>query len=152
MEPLFRGPRVFGPGERLEVAAWEEPALRDQIGHTDLIINCTSVTAYRGSKHLVDYSATKGALVSFTRSLAGQLAEKGIRVNGVAPGRVETESPGRTGPSTDPAFLELAKKRIPLGRFCPVEDVAEAVRYLASPAAAYITGHTLVLDGGVTVA
>ncbi len=65
------------------------------MGEGASIINCTSVTAYRGSKHLVDYSATKGALVSFTRSLAAQLADKGIRVNGVAPGPIWTAADPR---------------------------------------------------------
>jgi NAD(P)-dependent dehydrogenase (short-subunit alcohol dehydrogenase family) len=84
--------------------------------------------------------------------LAIEWASHGIRVNAIAPGRVNTDSPGRASQVADPGYMEMAKKRIPLGRFCEVADVAEAARYLASPAAAYMTGHTLVLDGGVTVA
>ena len=117
-----------------------------------LIINMCSTHGIVGFAKRAAYGITKAGVMHMTRMLAIEWAEHGIRVNAIAPGRVETESPGRAAPSSDPAFLELAKKRIPLGRFCPVEDVAEAVRYLASPAAAYITGHTLVLDGGVTVA
>jgi NAD(P)-dependent dehydrogenase (short-subunit alcohol dehydrogenase family) len=117
-----------------------------------LIINMCSTHGIVGFANRAAYGISKAGVMHMTRMLAIEWAEHGIRVNAVAPGRVETESPGRVGPSTDPAYLELAKKRIPLGRFCPVGDVAEAVRYLASPAAGYITGHTLVLDGGVTVA
>jgi len=117
-----------------------------------LIINICSTHGLVGFAKRAAYGISKAGVMHMTRMLAIEWAEHGIRVNAVAPGRVETESPGREGPSTDPTYLEIAKKRIPLGRFCPVEDVAEAVRYLASPAAAYITGHTLVLDGGVTVA
>ena len=90
--------------------------------------------------------------MQLTRMLAIEWAPHRIRVNSIAPGRVDSDSPGRAGTLTDPVFMEMAMKRIPLGRFCPVADVAEAARYLASPAAAYMTGHTLVLDGGVTAA
>ena len=98
------------------------------------------------------YGVSKAGVMHMTRMLAIEWAPHGIRVNAIAPGRVNTNSPGRASQLRDPGYLELARKRIPLGRFCSVEDVAEAARYLASPAAAYMTGHTLVLDGGVTVA
>ena len=117
-----------------------------------LIINIGSTHGLVGFAKRAAYGISKAGVMHMTRMLAVEWAEHGIRVNAVAPGRVDSGSPGRAAPSADPAYVELAKKRIPLGRFCPVEDVAEAVRYLASPAAAYITGHTLVLDGGVTVA
>lgn len=121
-------------------------------GRGGLIINMASTHGIVGFAKRAAYGISKAGVMHMTRMLAVEWAEHGIRVNAIAPGRVVTDSPGRAEPSADPAFLELARKRIPLGRFCTVEDVAEAARYLASPEAAYITGHTLVLDGGVTVA
>ena len=117
-----------------------------------LIINIGSTHGLVGFAKRAAYGISKAGVMHMTRMLAVEWAEHGIRVNAVAPGRVVTNSPGRAVPSADPAYLELARKRIPLGRFCTMDDVAEAVRYLASPGAAYMTGHTLVLDGGVTVA
>ena len=117
-----------------------------------LIVNMGSTHGIVGFAKRAAYGISKAGIMHMTRMLAVEWAQHGIRVNAVAPGRVETDSPGRAEPSADPTFVETARKRVPLGRFCTVEDVAGAVRYLASPEAAYITGHTLVLDGGVTVA
>jgi 2-deoxy-D-gluconate 3-dehydrogenase len=83
-----------------------------------------------------------------TRMLAIEWAEHGIRVNAVAPGRVDT--PSRAGSLARPGYREAALGRIPMRRFGTAEEVAAAVSYLASPAAACITGQTLVLDGGLT--
>jgi NAD(P)-dependent dehydrogenase (short-subunit alcohol dehydrogenase family) len=80
--------------------------------------------------------------------LAVEWAEHGIRVNAIAPGRVDT--PSRAASLAQPGFKESMLARIPLKRFGTVDDVAGAVCYLASPQAAYITGQTLVLDGGLT--
>ena len=121
-------------------------------GREGLIISVGSTHGLVGFPNRAAYGVSKAAVMHMTRMLAVEWAPHRIRVNAVAPGRVESNSPGRAATSSDPKFLEVALKRIPLGRFCSVEDVAEAVRYLASPGAAYITGHTLVLDGGVTVA
>ena len=94
------------------------------------------------------YGIQKAGIVQMTRALAVEWAPYGIRVNAVAPGRVDTEA--RAGSLADPAYLAESLARVPLRRFASAEEVAEAVRYLASPAASYVTGHTLVLDGGLT--
>lgn len=109
------------------------------------IINTTSVTAYRGSKHLLDYSATKGAIVSFTRSLSGNLAEKGILVNGVAPGPIWTP----LIPSTFPAdHVAEFGGDVPLGRPGQPEEVAPSFVFLASKDSDYMTGQILHPNGG----
>jgi NAD(P)-dependent dehydrogenase (short-subunit alcohol dehydrogenase family) len=87
-------------------------------------------------------------MIQLTRMLAIEWAEHGIRVNAVAPGRVETAS--RAALNRAPGYREMMLSRIPLRRFATSEEIAGAVCYLASPAAAYITGQTLVLDGGLT--
>ena len=86
-----------------------------------------------------------------TRMLSVEWAAHGIRVNSVAPGRVDTKSPARAKNASDPKYVEAALNQIPLKRFCSMEDVAESVRWLASRSADYVTGHTLLLDGGVTI-
>ena len=115
------------------------------MGEGASIINCTSVTAYRGSKHLVDYSATKGALVSFTRSLAGQLAEKGIRVNGVAPGPIWTPL---IPSSFDAKHVGEFGQNVPLGRPGQPDDVGPCFVFLASTDSSYMTGQVLHPNGG----
>jgi NAD(P)-dependent dehydrogenase (short-subunit alcohol dehydrogenase family) len=109
------------------------------------IINTTSVTAYRGSPHLLDYSATKGAIVTFTRSLAMQLVEKGIRVNAVAPGPIWTP----LIPSTFKA-AKVAKfgTDVPMGRAGEPSEVAPAFVFLASEDSTYFTGQVLHPNGG----
>ncbi len=94
------------------------------------------------------YGIAKAAVMQMTRMLAIEWAEYGIRVNAVAPGRVDT--PARAWSLGEPGYRDAALGRIPLRRFGTAEEVAGAVSYLASPAAAYITGQTLVLDGGLT--
>jgi 2-deoxy-D-gluconate 3-dehydrogenase len=94
------------------------------------------------------YGIAKAAVTQMTRMLAIEWAEHGIRVNAVAPGRVDT--PSRAWSLGEPGYRESALARIPLRRFGTVDDVAAAVSYLVSPAASYITGQTLVLDGGLT--
>lgn len=109
------------------------------------IINTTSVTAYRGSPHLVDYSSTKGAIVSFTRSLSGALAEKGIRVNAVAPGPIWTPLiPATFG---EEKVAEFGKK-VPMKRPGEPNEVAPAYVFLASEDASYMTGQVLHVNGG----
>jgi len=114
----------------------------------DAIINTASVTAYRGSPHLVDYSSTKGAIVSFTRSTAGMLAEKGIRVNGVAPGPIWTP----LIPSTFTA-KEVAEfgKDVPMKRPGQPSEIGPAYVFLASEDASYITGQIIHINGGEIV-
>ena len=112
------------------------------------ILNTTSVTAYRGSAHLLDYSATKGAIVSFTRSLALQVVGRGIRVNGVAPGPIWTP----LIPSTFSAEeVEEFGKKTPMGRPGQPFEVAAGFVFLASDAASYITGQILHINGGEVV-
>ena len=109
------------------------------------IINTSSVTAYRGSEHLVDYSSTKGAIVSFTRSLALNLAEKKIRVNGVAPGPIWTP----LIPSTfSKEHVEKFGLDVPLGRPGEPSEVAPCFVFLASDLSSYMTGQFLHPNGG----
>jgi NAD(P)-dependent dehydrogenase (short-subunit alcohol dehydrogenase family) len=109
------------------------------------IINTTSVTAYRGSAHLLDYSSTKGAIVAFTRSLALALAERKIRVNGVAPGPIWTPLIPSTFPEKDVADFG---KDVPMKRAGQPEEVASCYVFLASPEASYISGQILHPNGG----
>jgi NAD(P)-dependent dehydrogenase (short-subunit alcohol dehydrogenase family) len=112
------------------------------------IINTTSVTAYAGSAHLIDYSSTKGAIVAFTRSLSQSLAERQIRVNGVAPGPIWTP----LIPSTFPAE-KVARfgQNTPLGRPGQPEEVAPSFVFLASDDSSYMTGQILHPNGGEIV-
>lgn len=109
------------------------------------IINTTSVTAYKGSPQLLDYSATKGAIVAFTRSLSGSLAARGIRVNAVAPGPIWTPLIPSTFP---PEKVEEFGKDTPMGRSGQPEEVAPAFIFLASDEASYITGQVIHVNGG----
>lgn len=112
------------------------------------IINTTSVTAYRGSAHLLDYSATKGAIVSFTRSLSAALVEKGIRVNAVAPGPIWTP----LIPATFPAKrVSKFGSDVPMKRAGDPAEVATCYAFLASNDASYITGQVLHPNGGEIV-
>jgi NAD(P)-dependent dehydrogenase (short-subunit alcohol dehydrogenase family) len=117
----------------------------------DAIINTTSVTAFRGSPHLLDYSATKGANTVFTRSLSIQLAQRqtGIRVNGVAPGPIWTP----LIPSTfDEEKVDEFGADVPLGRPGQPEEVAPAYVYLASEAdSSYVNGQIIHVNGGEIV-
>lgn len=112
----------------------------------DTIINTTSVTAYRGSGHLIDYSATKGAIVSFTRSLATTLMEKNIRVNAVAPGPIYTP----LIPSTfDEDKVENQGGGTPMGRRGQPAELAPSYVFLATSAdSSYITGQIIHVNGG----
>lgn len=111
----------------------------------DAIVNTTSVTAYRGSAGLLDYSSTKGAIVAFTRSLSGNLADKGIRVNAVAPGPIWTP----LIPSTfDSGKVRKFGKDAPLGRPGQPCEVATSFVFLASEDASYFTGQVLHPNGG----
>ena len=109
------------------------------------IVNTTSVTAYRGSPELLDYSATKGAIVAFTRSLAKKLVEKGIRVNGVAPGPIWTP----LIPSTfDAKHVASFGAQTPMKRPGQPNEVAPSFLFLACEDSSYITGPVLHPNGG----
>lgn len=112
------------------------------------VVNTTSVTAYRGSPNLIDYSATKGAIVAFTRSLSKALVERGIRVNGVAPGPIWTPLIPSTFP---PEKLEQFGKTTPMKRPGQPEEVAPCYVFLASDDASYMTGQVLHPNGGEVV-
>ena len=112
------------------------------------IINTTSVTAYKGSEQLLDYSSTKGAIVAFTRSLSQSLAEKGIRVNGVAPGPIWTPLIPSTFPEEK---VETFGADTPLGRPGQPDEVAPCYVFLASKDSSYMTGQILHPNGGSVV-
>jgi NAD(P)-dependent dehydrogenase (short-subunit alcohol dehydrogenase family) len=108
------------------------------------IINCTSVTMYKGSPALLDYSATKGAITAFTRSLAKNLVKDGVRVNAVAPGPIWTP----LNPYSSGTTLEEFGKDTPMGRAGQPNEVAPAFLFLACEDSSYMTGHVLHPDGG----
>jgi 3-oxoacyl-[acyl-carrier protein] reductase len=110
------------------------------------IINISSIVGLSGYRGLSVYSATKAALDGFTRAMARELGSRGITVNSVAPGYLRTEM----SHGLDEAQLTQISRRTPAGRLGDPEDVAAAVRYLASPEANFVTGHVLVVDGGLT--
>jgi len=112
------------------------------------IINTSSVTAYRGSAHLLDYSATKGAIVSFTRSLAAALADKKIRVNAVAPGPVWTPL---IVSSMKPKDIAVFGSDSPMGRAGQPSEIAPCYVFLASDESSFISGQVLHPNGGEVV-
>ena len=118
------------------------------LGEGSTIINSTSVTAYRGSASLLDYASTKGAIVAFTRSLSLQLVERGIRVNGVAPGPIWTPLIPATMP---PDKVEQFGSQVPMGRPGQPEEVAPSYVFLASDDASYFSGQILHPNGGEVV-
>ena len=125
-------------------------AAEPHLKHGSAIINCTSETTYKGSPGLLDYSSTKGAIVGFTRSLAKNLVEKGIRVNGVAPGPIWTplNPSGGQRPEKIPEF----GKDTPMGRSGQPNEVAPCFLFLACEDSSYMTGQILHPDGGNTTA
>jgi NAD(P)-dependent dehydrogenase (short-subunit alcohol dehydrogenase family) len=118
-------------------------------GTPGAIIVTTSVNGFFVEETHTPYNTTKGALLTFIRSAAIELGRYGIRVNGVAPGVVDTPIAALVvhNPELAPEYL----KSIPLGRFGQPSDVANAVAWLASEQSSYITGHTIVIDGGQTL-
>jgi NAD(P)-dependent dehydrogenase (short-subunit alcohol dehydrogenase family) len=112
------------------------------------IVNTASVTAYKGNPKLLDYASTKGAIVAFTRSLALNLAPRGIRVNGVAPGPIWTPLIPSTFPPDEVAEFG---SDVPLGRAGEPEEVAPCYVFLASPDSSYMTGQMLHPNGGTVV-
>lgn len=112
------------------------------------IINTTSVTAYRGSPHLLDYSATKGAIVTFTRSLSQQLVKRGILVNAVAPGPVWTPL---IPASFSPPQVEHFGEKAPMGRPGQPDEIAPSYVFLASEDASFMSGQVLHPNGGEVV-
>jgi NAD(P)-dependent dehydrogenase (short-subunit alcohol dehydrogenase family) len=124
-------------------------AAREHLRPGSAIINCTSVTMYKGSKELLDYSATKGAITAFTRSLSENLVEDGIRVNAVAPGPIWTplNPMGGQPPEKIPEF----GKNTPMGRPGQPNEVAPSFLFLACEDSSYMSGQVLHPNGGVIV-
>jgi NAD(P)-dependent dehydrogenase (short-subunit alcohol dehydrogenase family) len=112
------------------------------------IVNTTSVTAYKGNPQLLDYSSTKGAIVAFTRSLSQSLVEKGIRVNGVAPGPIWTPLIPSTFPEDKVASFGA---QVPMQRPGQPEEVAPSYVFLASNDSSYMSGQILHPNGGEVV-
>jgi len=111
------------------------------------IINISSVVALTGNPGQTNYTAAKAAVIGFSRSLARELAGRNITVNVVAPGYIRTDMTAQLSQELQQKYIE----QIPMGRVGDPEDVAYAVAFLASDESKYITGHTLVVDGGLTM-
>jgi 3-oxoacyl-[acyl-carrier protein] reductase len=111
------------------------------------IINITSVVGITGNKGQANYAASKAGLIGLTKSVAKELASRNILCNAVAPGYIETEMTAELGEGVREALLG----QIALGRLGRGDDVAAVVRFLAGPGAAYITGQTIVVDGGMVI-
>ncbi|PEN12537.1 3-oxoacyl-[acyl-carrier-protein] reductase [Longibacter salinarum] len=120
------------------------PMMRQRGG---TIINLSSVVGVMGNPGQTNYAASKAGIIGFSKSLAKELSTRGVRVNVVAPGYVDTEMTDALSDDARDAMLDA----VPLGRPASPEDVANAVLYLASPAASYITGHVLHVDGGLAM-
>ena len=118
------------------------PMLKRRAG---TIVNMSSVVGVHGNAGQTNYAASKAGLIGLTKSLAKELGGRGIRVNAVAPGYISTEL---TDALPEPA-REAILKSTPLGRLGTTDDVARAVRFLVSDAAAFVTGHVLAVDGGL---
>jgi NAD(P)-dependent dehydrogenase (short-subunit alcohol dehydrogenase family) len=113
---------------------------------TGCVINVASVAAFIASPGLTYYAAAKAAMISFTKTLAREWAAQGVRVNAIAPGFVETDM--NVVSRQDPGFYDAIRSQIPLGRWGAPDEVAGVARFLASDAAAWMTGSVVVIDGG----
>ena len=131
-------------GAFLTTKACLRPMIRQRSGR---IVSLSSIAGIRGNAGQSNYSASKGGLIAFTKSVAREVASRGITVNAVAPGLIDTEI--ITG-MTDRA-MQTALSQIPLGRLGKPEEVAGLVAYLASDRADYITGQVFVIDGGLGI-
>lgn len=121
-------------------------ALPSLIARRGCIVNTASISGLGGDYGFAVYNSAKAGLIGLTRNLAVDYGAQGVRVNSVCPGPVATPMMGQT----PTPLLDAFKKVIPLGRIALAEDVAEGIVFLASNSASYITGHSLVIDGGLT--
>ena len=126
------------------VQALMRPMIKQRSGR---IINISSVSGLIGNAGQANYSASKAGLIGLTKSLARELASRGITVNAIAPGLIETDMTGVLSDEVRQAILE----KIPLGKLGQPDDIAAAVAYLASAEAKYITGQVLAVDGGMVM-
>jgi 3-oxoacyl-[acyl-carrier protein] reductase len=124
-----------------------QPLLQTSLGSITIL---SSVAAFRSTRGNPAYNASKAGAVALTRTLGEAWASKGIRVNSIAPGLVDTKLTQVT--TRNPRRLDESLKRIPMGRLGTPEDMAGVALFLASPLAAYITGQTIVVDGGMVLA
>jgi 3-oxoacyl-[acyl-carrier protein] reductase len=111
------------------------------------IVNIASVVGLTGNRGQANYAASKAGLIGFTKSIAQELASRGVLVNAVAPGFIQTEMTAALAEETQQAIAD----KIPLGRMGTPNDVAGAVRFLVGPYASYITGQVIVVDGGMVM-
>lgn len=131
-------------GTFLFTRAAARPMMKSRSGR---IINIASVSGLMGNPGQVNYSASKAGVIGLTRTVSRELAGRNVTVNAVAPGFIATDMTSALGED----ILTQVRKEIPLGRLGEPQDVADAVLYLASDAASFITGHILTIDGGLTV-
>ncbi len=120
------------------------PFMRQRSG---AVINISSVVGMMGNAGQTNYAASKAGIIGFTKSFAKELSGRGVRANVVAPGYVATDMTDAMNDDARQAMLDA----VPLGRPAEPEDIAQAVLFLASPAASYITGHVLKVDGGLAM-
>ena len=131
-------------GAFLFCRAFSRPMLKQRSGR---IINVASVVGLTGNAGQANYSASKAGLIGLTKSIARELASRGITVNAIAPGFIDTDMTAVLNEQTRAEVL----KQIPLGQFGKVEDIAEAALFLAAPSGRFITGQTLAVDGGMVM-
>jgi NAD(P)-dependent dehydrogenase (short-subunit alcohol dehydrogenase family) len=112
------------------------------------IVNCSSIGGLRGSKGRSAYSASKHAVIGLTRSAALDYADKGIRINAVCPGMVNTPMAVLVTKNYDSEIVRRMVAQEPIGRFGQPEEIAAAVVWLCSPAASFMVGHAMAVDGG----
>lgn len=125
------------------------PVMRRQ--HGGAIVNTASISGLRADFGMGSYNAAKSGVINLTRTAALENATHGIRVNCVCPGGIDTRAPQLLAGQQAPRFRQSMAQAHPLGRMGQAQEVAEAILFLASDSAAFVTGENLVVDGGVTI-